>query len=528
MKYKKQISLFLVAFLLMFNIYDINILSKKITINKNQRVEALEPISSSILASVVAGICLSLGFNLVQSTGPMFEQGCMTLYNNFSQNVKNIIDRIARLKIDGLENYKISTDELSQIHDEVNSFIETNLEGTYLYNKIWDVKVPDGLSSYQKYNVHLDTIDFYSSDFELNQYYLYYPYVVFSDGSIYDFSDPWGNIYLKFISPTYFKMYYGKNLNDLTYMYPESRNSNAISLDFEYTQNYMSSFVFLDPYRYSINRKYLYTDIENTPYKTLGLRIGDKTVSEPLIYKGHEYNMSELLLLLSMNNGIDKENNVSQTFINNYVSAKPSDVYESLNVKTAIDTLFDGADTNVPDVPQDFTILQSMYQVLRDLYQNVRTGNNTISNTLSQILTNVKAIPHTIANTVSSLFVPPEGFMTPLITDFQDSMSAKFGDRTIDLTQFSSTRIPEDIEITIMGQTVKVFESQLLIDFVEAVRAWIIGFIGILAMIYNFNNVYRIFAGAEYVGSTGSSQLNTQGMLQGNNDSGFLKLGGGK
>lgn len=478
--FKKNFSLLLAFTFFSINCinYDINLKDNRY-IFRNNSSYAIEPITASIIATVLASLALSLGFKLVDSTSDSFTQGCMTLYENFSTNLKNLINRIAGEKQNGASTFDISPEEMEMFANELSSLINQDPNAVYPFD---DTLSPTGDNS-NTYKTFYGTEFSYQPKFELGVRYKSIAEVYNLDGTVIQQ-----------------KVFYIQFTNDLKIdFYADSTTTTKLGSGFT---SFKPSIVYTygNSTYYPAPTSVFALTMQQTGFiipKTR-LIIGDEIVKVEAILPTN-INTSELVSALVSSGALNGQGNITQNFITNTDTAVPSDSYVDVRAKTAVDSLYDGADTNVPDVPQDWGIIRSLYDVLEKIYNAVKTGISSLYNLLSQIYSWLMSLPSTLTTWLEYVFVPQAGFMNPIINNLQILIGEKIGNgNKIDLSAFAVSRIPEDININIMGVNVTIFKAQPLIFIVDSVRGWIIGFLSLLAVFYNYNNVYRLFNSKNY------------------------------
>lgn len=479
--FKKNLSLLLAFTFFSINCinYDINLKDNRY-IFRNNSSYAIEPITASIIATVLASLALSLGFRLVDSTSDSFTQGCMTLYENFSTNLKNLIDRIAGERQAGSSTFDISPEEMQMFADELSSLINQDPNAVYPFD---DTLSPTGDNS-NVFKTYYGTEFKYDTKFEIGVRYKFLAEVYNLDGTV----KAQKIAYIQFNS-------------DLKYdFYADAVTTNKLGSGFtshkpSVVYNYGNSIYYPAPTSVFALALGSYQGFIIPKARVV---IGDEIVKVEAILPTN-INTTDLISELVSSGALNGQGNITQNFITNTDTAVPSDSYVDVRAKTAIDSLYDGADTNVPDVPQDWGIIRSLYDVLEKIYNAVKTGIASLYNLLSQIYSWLMSLPNTLTTWLEYVFVPQAGFMNPIINNLQVLIGEKIGNgNKIDLSAFAVSRIPEDININIMGVNVTIFKAQPLIYIVDSVRGWIIGFLSLLAVFYNYNNVYRLFNSKNY------------------------------
>lgn len=385
-KIKNKLVLFLIIVISLTNIYEIDLTTKKIE-KINKYSYAIEPITASIIATVLASLALSLGFKLVDSTSESFTEGCMTLYNNFSTNLKNIIDRIAGDKEAGETTFDISPEEMELFASELSSLISESPESVYPFD---DVLQPAGDNS-NTYKTFYGTQFEYDPKFELGVRYKSIAEVYNLDGTV-----------------KAQKIFYIQFTNDLKIdFYADATTTTKLGSGFtsfkpSIVYNYGNSTYYPAPTSvFALSMQQTGFIISKTR-----LVIGDEEVKVNVIQPTN-INTTELVNALIASGALDGQGNVTQNFITNTTTAVPSDSYVDVRAKSAVDGLFDGADTNVPDVPSDWGIVRSLYDVLQKIYTSVKTGISSLYNVAVDTLT---AIQDFVMDDVSNLTLNFDSF----------------------------------------------------------------------------------------------------------------------
>ena len=381
---KRKIACFMLIIFMSFNIYELDLNTRKVNIN--QPVHAIEPVTAYFISSAIAGLALSLGYQLVNSTSDSFTQGCMTLYNNFTTNTKNLIDRIAGRKQAGDSTYDVTPSELESFGNELTSAIEGSVSEN---NGIISFNLPaynfPGSNPFNR--VYFPDTDFHNVFVNLGLNYgetydlkIYYNENLISHCTYTERLDSSGNLTSDVYDVMKNRAYYG---NSVPYPTP---NINVFYSRYDGVYYYDLT-TLVGSYINSTNSKTIYTIPE-----LVRIEMGKEIPQEPPVINVGQMNISELIAALQASGALNSQGAVTQQFITNYDTAVPSDIYTDLEAKTVVDGLFDGADTNVPDVPQDWGIVQSMYQVLQNIYSTVKTGFSNVYSKVASIVTSISDI----------------------------------------------------------------------------------------------------------------------------------------
>lgn len=113
------------------------------------------------------------------------------------------------------------------------------------------------------------------------------------------------------------------------------------------------------------------------------------------------------------------------------------------------------------------------------------------------------SITDSIAKAIDFAFVPKQDFLKNKFDDMQKKLKLRFPKMGIDFTKFGVSFEPQPIYIDYFGTRSKIFDPTFLIIAIDKMRKWVRGFIGLLLIIYNYNNAYRLFAGTTYTQATG-------------------------
>ena len=204
---------------------------------------AIEPLTAGAIAFACSTLALSLGFGFVDSQSDNFTQGVMKLYSNFSTNVKNIVDRIARKKMEGSPTFDITPDELQAFGNDLSNLIsDGSSSGGVTTISFPTYKFTQSNDSYESSliehkNMALDTL---WHNYGLNRNTDYLNYRIYYDGNLlhdhgymrFDFGSKkldWWRIYDNQLgevnsssskTPSYNvpQMYYYENNGDFYYM----------------------------------------------------------------------------------------------------------------------------------------------------------------------------------------------------------------------------------------------------------------------------------------------------------------------
>ena len=173
--------------------------------------------------------------------------------------------------------------------------------------------------------------------------------------------------------------------------------------------------------------------------------------------------------------------------------------------------------------------ITGLWDWLKGILQSILDAIKSIPAFLQSIIDAVKALPGLIASALSSAltaildaigalagaiaeafqgvltwaFIPEEGYFKGKYEVLEKLLNARFGTVAIDLTGLTGDKSFDDITVTIFGSTVTIVSFASVETALDFFRPVIVGFIGVLGLIYNYNNLYRLVKGTSYVSSSG-------------------------